>query len=124
MNWYNSVFPEIRKAIQFLYEKYAKTVYNSIYRILLHTAESEDILQEVFVSVFQQLNRYQEGTNFGAWVRRIAINQSVSLLRKKKIRFEELPETENDQSEESLNEEEFVFRVTAIQNAIAALPGK
>lgn len=38
-----------------LYNRYAKSTYNSIHRFVLHTAEAEDIMQETFVGIFRDM---------------------------------------------------------------------
>jgi len=50
--------------------------------MVLHTGEAEDLLQEVFVDVFRNLGNYRDYGNFGSWIKRIAINKTISLLRK------------------------------------------
>ncbi|WP_316802754.1 RNA polymerase sigma factor [Pedobacter nototheniae] len=109
-----------------LYNKYAKGIYNSISRIISHTAEAEDILQETFFSVFGDLDKLKGINNFEAWVRRMAINRSISHLRKKKIVFSELGDTQFAAEEDyDLNENEiFENKVEDIKKSIEALaPG-
>ncbi len=106
-----------------LYNLYAKEVYNSIYRLINHTAEAEDILQESFVAAFQAIDRYEHTGGFRAWIKRIAINKSISWLRKKKIRLVEL-ETGNVriEEEEPIDEKAFAFKLEEVKQAIEALP--
>ena len=77
-----------------LYQKYARNIYNSISRLIAHTAEAEDILQETFFSAFSNPERLKGILSFEAWVRRMAINRSISHLRKKKILFSEMGDME------------------------------
>lgn len=77
-----------------LYQKYARRIYNSINRLIAHTAEAEDILQETFFNAFSNPERLQGILSFEAWVRRMAINRSISHLRKKKILFSDLGDME------------------------------
>ena len=106
-----------------LYNRYAKEVYNTIWRLVNHTAEAEDLLQETFVSAFQSIERFEHTGGFRAWVKRIAINKSISWLRKKKIRFTELDTANVHLSgEEGIDEEAFVFKVSSVANAIEKLP--
>ncbi|WP_379091487.1 RNA polymerase sigma factor [Pedobacter sp. UC225_65] len=53
-----------------LYQKYARRIYNSIYRIVTHTAEAEDILQETFVTVFKDTTNLAKVASFEGWVKR------------------------------------------------------
>lgn len=107
-----------------LYKKYARRTYNSIHRIVSHTAEAEDLLQETFVEVFKEVNRLSNVLNFEAWVKRIAINKSISHLRKRKIEFSDLGITEIDAGEDynTTDDEIFENKVEDVKKCIAELP--
>jgi RNA polymerase sigma factor (sigma-70 family) len=107
-----------------LYNRYARPVYNSICRIISHTAEAEDILQESFYHAFADINRLQNASSFGAWVNRIALNRSITHLRKRKIVFSNTGELDvadeevYDEAEDKL----FDCRVDDVRTAIEQLP--
>jgi RNA polymerase sigma-70 factor (ECF subfamily) len=109
-----------------LYEKHAKELYNTIYRIVQHSGEAEDVLQDTFIAAFKGIAQFEQRSSFAAWIKRIAINQSISVLRKRRIRF---VETEIDvlgdtADETSLDESDFQFKVDAVKDAINDLsPG-
>lgn len=107
-----------------VYAKYSKGIYNTILRIVQHTGEAEDILQDTFVSAFQTVNRLYDGSNFGAWIKRIAINKSLSLLRQRKLSFGEFDEEQSESMLEpdGVDEEEFQWKVDVIIKAINDLP--
>lgn len=110
-------------AFSALYNLYSKEVYNTIFRLVPHTGEAEDILQEVFVAAFQAIHRFENTGGFRAWVKRIAINQSISWIRKQKIRWIELEDKDSYlREEESIDESEFVFKVAEVKKAIQQLP--
>ena len=69
-------------------------MYNTAYRILNHRAEAEDVLQDSFLEVFTKLNEYRGESTFGAWLKRIIINRSISELRKRKLVFVENIDTD------------------------------
>ncbi|MCL7988206.1 RNA polymerase sigma factor [Sphingobacterium sp. lm-10] len=106
-----------------LYERYATSIYNSIYRLVNNMAEAEDLLQEVFVNVFSNVNRLVELDSFEAWTKRIAINKSISHLRKRRVYFTdidsikggEIPQIEEDNAWQQ-------SRVEDIEKAIEQLP--
>jgi len=107
-----------------LYNRYARGAYNSISRIVSHTAEAEDILQDTFCLIFGDLKKLQEVVSFEAWVKRIAINRSISHLRKKKITFTDLGSTEiADEAPLSAGENEiFDCKVEDVRKSIEELP--
>lgn len=77
-----------------LYNRYAKGIFNSISRLISHSAEAEDILQETFFTAFSDPKRLTNINSFEAWVRRMAINKSISHLRRRKLLFSDLGEQE------------------------------
>lgn len=46
--------------------------------------EAEDVTQEVFIKVYSNISSYKENTQFNSWIYRIAYNECISTLRKRK----------------------------------------
>ncbi|MGG8494825.1 RNA polymerase sigma factor [Tenacibaculum sp. TC6] len=65
-----------------LYEKYYKAMYNSAYRILKDKFEAEDLMQEAFLSAFTKLHTFKGEVTFGAWLKKIVVNKSLTQLKK------------------------------------------
>lgn len=65
-------------------------MYNSSLRVVGVPEEAEDIMQESFLTAFRNLNTYSGEVSFGAWLKKIVINRSLDILRKRKVIFEEL----------------------------------
>jgi len=79
------------KKAQFeIYRLYYKSMYNSSLRIVGIPEEAEDIMQESFLTAFRKLKTYSGDVSFGAWLKKIVINRSLDVLRKRKVIFEEL----------------------------------
>ena len=79
------------QAAQFeIYRLYYKSMYNSSLRIVGVPEEAEDIMQESFLTAFRKLKSYSGEVSFGSWLKRIVINRSLDILRKRKVIFEEL----------------------------------
>jgi RNA polymerase sigma-70 factor (ECF subfamily) len=67
-----------------LMKRYETPLMNYIYKLSgLNRTDLEDILQEVFILVYQNLNDYNKSFKFSSWIYRIAHNYTVSQLRKK-----------------------------------------
>ena len=72
--------------------KYQKILHQTFYSKMLavcmryakNTAEAEDMLHEGFIKLYQILHKYNYQGSFEGWVRRIIINNSLDVLRKKK----------------------------------------
>ncbi|MBZ4188158.1 RNA polymerase sigma factor [Niabella beijingensis] len=106
-----------------IYERYAKPMLNSSMRIVNNIADAEDMVQEAFIDAFNNLESFTYKSSFEAWLRRIVINKSISLLRKRKITWAvvDLSGTAAEESGET-NEEQFEFDVQRIRTAIRTLP--
>ncbi len=65
-----------------IYNKYYKAMYNTALRIVKHTAEAEDVMQESFLNAFMKLHTFKGEVTFGAWLKRIVINNSIYHYRK------------------------------------------
>ena len=73
-------------------------MYNSALRILKDSFEAEDIMQEAFLTAFTKLNTYKGEVAFGAWLKRIVINKSLTQLKKnnryQEVKMEVVPSNE------------------------------
>ena len=65
-----------------IYKQYYKAMYNTSFRIVNDCYEAEDIMQESFLSAFTKLHSFSETVTFGAWLKRIVINKSITALKK------------------------------------------
>lgn len=74
-----------------LYHRYVTAMYNTAIRILGHSGEAQDVLQEGFSRVFQQLHTFRQESGIGTWIKRIIVNTALNQLRtKKQLQFVEL----------------------------------
>ncbi len=70
-----------------LVKKYENKLFNYIRRISnFKKEEIEDILQDIFIKVYKNLNNFDQGLKFSSWIYRIAHNQVISNFRKIKSR--------------------------------------
>lgn len=67
-----------------IYDRYYNAMYNTAFRITGHSAEAEDIMQDSFLKAFTRIHSFNEDSTFGAWLKRIVINQSITALNKSK----------------------------------------
>jgi RNA polymerase sigma factor (sigma-70 family) len=106
-----------------LYKKYSKAMYNTSLRIVNNTADAEDVIQESFLDAFRSLNDFHYRSTFGAWLKKIVINKSINILRKRHMNLVEieqagvyaLPE------EEALDEKDIQLKVNEVKAAIQKL---
>ena len=57
-----------------------------VFSLVTSAADAQDILQEVKVTMWKQFAKFEQGTNFRAWARRIATNQILNYRRSEKKR--------------------------------------
>ena len=112
-----------RQAFYQLYKQYSRAMFNVGFRIVNNADEAKDVLQEAFISAFNNLETYRGDSAFGAWLKRIVVNKAINLVRRR--RFERLPDHENfDVKEESPVDEleGYPFEVEKVRKAIEQLP--
>lgn len=87
-----------RHAQKQLFEIYAPKMMAVCHRYARHRLEAEEIMQDGFVKVFSNLEKFGFKGSFEGWVRRIMINTALKLVGKKSFKQEQigLPEYEDD----------------------------
>jgi RNA polymerase sigma-70 factor (ECF subfamily) len=105
-----------------LYKIYYRQMYNTSLRIVNNTAEAEDIMQDSFLDAFRKIGDYTGQGDFGGWLRRIVVNNSLDALKKRKQevsledRYLGALEAEKDESAEDVE-----YRIDEIKRAIGLL---
>lgn len=105
-----------------IYKLYSRSMYNVSYRITGREADAEDALQEAFISAFKNLSGYRADATFGAWLKRIVVNKSINILKKR--RHEWMPEPDHwdvAEEEEPANYKDGLS-VEQVKKAIEELP--
>jgi RNA polymerase sigma-70 factor, ECF subfamily len=69
------------QAFAALVEQYEKPVYNVALRMLRNSEDARDIAQTVFMKAYQNLSSYDPQYKFYSWIYRMAINESLNILR-------------------------------------------
>ena len=115
---------EDKAAMQILFQKYYKTVCGKSYQVVKDKAAAEDIAQDVFVKLWQKRKQLNIKSSLGAYLQRMAFNESISYLRKHKKYMQQEEVTpqlpvEAESSEQLLLDNELNKHIT---NAIDALP--
>ena len=83
-----------RRAFDTLVRKYQKPLYHLALRMVRDRDDAMDIVQGVFVKVYQKLGNYDERHGFFSWVYRITINDSINFANRSK-RSEEYQSAES-----------------------------
>jgi RNA polymerase sigma-70 factor, ECF subfamily len=65
-----------------LYQRYSVDLFNFLYRLIGQQKAAEDLLQEVFVAVWQNADRFKGQAKVKTWILRIGHNMAMSWLRR------------------------------------------
>ncbi len=95
-------------AFSVLLERYVKSVYNFVFWFTHDAEMSEDIVQETFVKIWKNLDKFQEDKLFKTWLFSVARNTSIDWLRKKKnVPFSDFDDESGENSfEENIADED------------------
>ena len=105
-----------------LYQKYVQAMYNVVVRMVKHSEDAEDVIQEVFVKVFRNLHTFQGESTLGAWIKRITVNTTLNFIRKAK-RNNEVGLDEGTEIPELIEEIDTArYSMAQIHHAIKQLP--
>lgn len=109
-----------------LVEEYHDMVYRCCYSFLFNKEDAEDVCQEVFISVFNSLHRFNHDSKISTWITRIAINKSLNFIRaNKQMKHAEIGADCIDLTAEHHEEEELKeLRKTILAKLINELPEK
>lgn len=110
-----------------LVEEYSERLYWHLRRFTASHEDADDLLQEVFVKVWQVLPTFRGECAFYTWLYRIATNKAISWLRKKKVRAAlDFQSLENELGAKIEQDPYFDGDALdkALQKAVATLPGK
>lgn len=72
-------------AYRAILKKYHDQVYNLLYRMVHDKDEVEDLTQEAFIKAFNSLKNFNEEFAFSTWLYKIATNNCIDYIRKKKL---------------------------------------
>jgi RNA polymerase sigma factor (sigma-70 family) len=73
-------------AFNLLVRKYQEKVYYFVRRMVLNHQDADDIVQNVFIKVWKNLDHFREDSKLFTWIYRIAVNESISFLKSKRLR--------------------------------------
>lgn len=74
-------------AFAYIARRYQRMIFTIVNKIVASPVEAEDIVQDIFVKIFQSIDKFREESEFTTWVYRIAYNTTISQLRKRRYEF-------------------------------------
>jgi RNA polymerase sigma-70 factor (ECF subfamily) len=86
-----------------LMKRYRKPVYHMILKMVRNVDDAEDLTIEAFAKAFRNLKRFKKDFTFSTWLFRIATNNSIDFIRKKKLETLSLNSSFTDDNGESVS---------------------
>ncbi len=108
--------------------RYQEKIYWLARRFVVHHADADDIVQEVFLKAYERIAEFRGDSGLYTWLYRIAVNVSLNALRKQKVRefFQvdtlfEYEDTAGEKPDQAVERDE---QKELIEKAIERLPAK
>ncbi|UII20085.1 RNA polymerase sigma factor [Fulvivirga ligni] len=124
------------QAFAMLMERYKRPVYHMILKMVRNVDDAEDLTIEAFAKAFKNLHRFKKDYTFSTWLFRIATNNAIDFIRKKKLETMSLDTSFTDDNGEAvhidvednnLNPQEVAIKsqkIELIQMFVTKLPAK
>lgn len=116
------------EAFNLLLSKYQQKIYWHIRRIVINHDDADDVVQETFIKVWKSLANFRSDSQLYTWLYRIATNESITFLNRKKLRNGiSLDETSGYELAETLADSPYFDGDKAqmkLQKALLTLPEK
>ncbi|MFO8056393.1 MAG: sigma-70 family RNA polymerase sigma factor [bacterium] len=117
------------RALEELIERYRSRVYRLAYRFTSEKEDAEEVVQEVFMTLYRKLDRFEGKSSFSTWLYRVTVNASLMKLRgqgqAELVSIDELSEDHFQHDEEGPNPDETIMTEEAlsrIERAVGRLP--
>jgi RNA polymerase sigma factor (sigma-70 family) len=114
-------------AFRYLISKYKERLYWHIRKILLNHDDTDDVLQNTFIKIWNGLDSFRAESNLFTWLYRIATNESITFLNQRKRRMTLGLHDENEYLISNLESDTYFDGdewQMILQKAIAKLPDK
>lgn len=116
-----------RSAFDEMMRKYGEQVYWQIRKMVLGHDDAVDLLQNVFLKAWNNIDHFRGDARLSTWLYKIAVNESITFLNKEKSRLGLAADDEDRHLVENLAADEYFDGDELhieLQKAIAALPEK
>ena len=74
-------------AFSHLLKKYQQKIYWHVRRMVINHDDADDLVQDIFVKVWRNLPKFREDSQLYTWLYRIATNECITFLNKKKHKY-------------------------------------
>jgi len=124
------------QAYAMLMDRYKRPVYHMILKMVRNVDDAEDLTIEAFAKAFKNLHRFKKDYTFSTWLFRIATNNAIDFIRKKRLETMSLDTSFTDDNgdavqidveDKNLNPQEVAIKsqkIELIQMFVTKLPAK
>ncbi len=98
-----AVIEKDQQAYASLMKRYKKAVYFMILKMIRDADDAEDLTMEAFAKAFRNLHKFKKDYTFSTWLFRIATNNAIDFIRKKKLKTMSLNNTLTDDGGNAVN---------------------
>lgn len=106
-----------------IYELYYKAMFTTAVRIVGDSMQAEECMQDGFMAAFSKIDKWHQRASFGAWLKRIIVNECLDYLAKKKLNLVSIDtvqvSNENEQIKETEEPEYTIDEVKAAMTNLA-----
>lgn len=92
------------EAFSYIIEKYKDMVFNIVQKITPDYQDAEDITQDVFIKVFQNLDSFKFKSKLTTWIYTIAYNEAITATRRKTNDFIAIPDNFDIKDDDTVEE--------------------
>lgn len=82
-----------------LVDAYSNQIYRLALKMLGNSLDAEDVLQNTFLKALQSITKFEGRSKLSTWLYRIAVNEALMVLRRKKTTLPVVQEFENDDAD-------------------------
>jgi len=93
-----------RDAFRVLVERHSREVFRLAFRMMGNEQDADDVVQETFLRAYRSLDRFEERSQFGTWIYRIAANRCYDMLEKRNRGSEYKVDLAREEDEQPLEE--------------------
>ena len=114
------------KGFRMLMQKYQERLYWHIRRMVLEHEDANDVIQNTFIKVFKSIKRFEGKSKLYTWLYRIATNEALTFLKKKKRKETVTLDDESNRINKLQSDPYFDGEEASLllQKALAQLPEK
>jgi RNA polymerase sigma factor (sigma-70 family) len=72
------------KVFKYFYDQFSPFIYNTALSYLQNTQDAEEVVQDVFITVFRKISNFKKDSKLSTWIYRITVNTALNFMKKRK----------------------------------------